>query len=218
MWWRQPTGNDNSGGLRGRSAIIVLMARFFETPDELRAWFDAHHQSEPELIVGFRKAGSAPRGITWAEAVDEALCVGWIDAVRRGIDEGSYSIRFCPRKPSSIWSAVNIANVARLSEQGRMRPAGLAAFERRTEQRSRVYSHERTDDPELTADEDAALRADAAGWAYFSQRAPSYRRTALHWVVSAKRADTRARRLAALIADNAEGRPLKQFDRRAASP
>lgn len=188
-------------------------ARFFDTPDELRAWFEAHHDSEPELIVGFRKAGSPSRGITWAQAVDEALCVGWIDAVRRGIDDSSYSIRFCPRKPTSIWSAVNIANVARLSEQGRMRPAGLAAFERRSEQRSRVYSHERTSDPELTDEEDAALRADPGGWAYFCARPASYRRAALHWVVSAKRPETRARRLAVLIEDDAAGRTLKHLTR-----
>lgn len=190
------------------------MARFFETPDELREWFEAHHESETELIVGFRKAGSTPRGITWSEAVDEALCVGWIDAVRRRIDDASYEIRFCPRAPSSIWSAVNIAKVARLTEQGRMRPAGLAAFERRSEQRSRVYSHERAADPELTEEEDAALRADPAGWAYFAARAPSYRRAALHWVVSAKRPHTRSRRLAALIEDNAAQRPLPHLDRR----
>jgi uncharacterized protein YdeI (YjbR/CyaY-like superfamily) len=186
--------------------------RFFASASELREWFEAHHSEATELIVGFHKRGSGNGGITWSEAVDEALCVGWIDGVRRRIDDASYEIRFSPRKAGSIWSAVNIAKVAALREQGRMGPEGLAAFERRTEAKSRIYSHERSADAELEAAEQVELESD--GWAYFQGRPPSYRRAALNWIVSAKRPETRARRLAALVADNAAGRDLKHLTRR----
>jgi uncharacterized protein YdeI (YjbR/CyaY-like superfamily) len=188
------------------------MPRFFVSPAELRDWFETHHVEATELVVGFHKRGSGNGGITWSEAVDEALCVGWIDGVRRRIDDASYEIRFTPRKAGSIWSAVNIAKVSALIEQGRMRPAGTAAFERRTEGRSRVYSHERSADAQLEAAEQAQL--ESVGWAYFQARPPSYRRAALHWIVSAKRPETRSRRLAALIADNSANRDLKHLARR----
>jgi uncharacterized protein YdeI (YjbR/CyaY-like superfamily) len=190
----------------------MAMARFFADPAELREWFQAHHLDATELVIGFHKRGSGNGGITWSEAVDEALCVGWIDGVRRRIDDARYEIRFTPRKGGSIWSAVNIAKMSALTEQGRMRPAGIAAFERRTEGRSRIYSHERSADAELDAAEQAQLESD--GWAYFQARAPSYRRAALHWIVSAKRPETRARRLATLIADNSAERDLKHLTRR----
>jgi uncharacterized protein YdeI (YjbR/CyaY-like superfamily) len=189
------------------------MAEFFDTPEQLRAWFAANHKSADELILGLWKVHTGRASLTWSQAVDEALCVGWIDGVGRRIDDDARSVRFTPRRSGSIWSAINIEKVARLSAEGRMLPAGLAAFERRREDRSRVYSHERSEDPELSDDEQAALRADARGRAYFESRAPSYRRAALHWVVSAKRGDTRARRLATLAADNAAQRPLKHLSR-----
>jgi len=177
---------------------------FFETPDQWRAWLEEHHERATEVEVGFRRKASGLPTMTWSEAVDEALCFGWIDGVRRGIDETSYRIRFTPRKKGSVWSRVNVDNVARLTEAGRMRPAGVAAFEARTAERSGVYSHER---PQALAPEyEARLRANAAAWEDWSSRPPSYRRQAAHWVASAKREETRERRLAQLIESCAAGR------------
>src|SRR5205085_3236728 len=115
---------------------------FFATPAELRAWLEAHHQAEAELLVGFYKRGSGKPSITWPESVDEALCFGWIDGIRKNIDEDSYQIRFSPRKPGSIWSAVNIRNIDRLLKEDRMQPAGIKAYEARKEYRSGSYSYE----------------------------------------------------------------------------
>lgn len=180
---------------------------FFATPDELRAWFVAHHETAGELWVGFHKKGTGTPSVTWPEAVDEALCVGWIDGVRKGIDAASYMIRFTPRKPGSIWSAVNIARVAELEGQGRMRPAGLAAFARRSEAKSVVYAYEQ-ETPQLDADSERQFRANATAWDYFQAQAPSYQRSATWWIVSAKQAATRRKRLATLIADSEQGRRL----------
>jgi uncharacterized protein YdeI (YjbR/CyaY-like superfamily) len=184
-------------------------AIFFETPAELREWLDAHHETADELIVGAWNKATAKPSVTWREIVDEALCVGWIDSVRRGVPGGGWTIRLTPRRPRSIWSAVNVANVERLVAEGRMRPAGLAAFEARTPERTAIYSFERAESPALEPEEEAAFRANAAAWEWFSAKAPGFRRQALHWVVSAKRPETRARRLASLIEDAAAGRPPK---------
>lgn len=183
--------------------------RFFATAAELRAWFLANHETSEELILGFYRASTGRRTVTWAEAVDEALCVGWIDSIQRGLNDEAYTLRFTPRRKRSIWSRTNIANVERLTAEGRMLPAGIAAFEARTPDRTGVYSFEQDEEPALAADDEARLRADAAAWAWFSARTPSYRRQATHWVISAKRPETRERRLAALIADSAAGRPIK---------
>ena len=190
---------------------------FFAAPEEFRAWFAANAGGASALLVGFHKKGSELPSITWPEAVDEALCVGWIDGVRRARDETSYTIRFTPRTPRSIWSAVNIARVAALTAEGRMRPAGSAAFEARTAERSAIYSHEQQEDPTLTPDEEAAFRAAPGAWDFFAAQRPSYRRPALWWIVSAKRPETRARRLATLIADSAAGRTLAHLTRAAKS-
>jgi uncharacterized protein YdeI (YjbR/CyaY-like superfamily) len=186
---------------------------FFATQADFGAWLEAHHADGRELLVGFYKTGSGRPSITWPESVDEALCFGWIDGVRRSIDEDSYSIRFTPRTARSIWSAVNIERAGELIALGRMRPAGLAAFAARRDDRSAIYSHEQRRSPELEADQEARFRADAAAWAWFEDQAPWYRRAAIHWVVSAKRPETRERRLAALIADSAAGRPVKPLTR-----
>jgi uncharacterized protein YdeI (YjbR/CyaY-like superfamily) len=191
------------------SMIVPVQPVFFAGPAEFRAWLEAHHADERELLVGFYRRRTGRPSMTWAQSVDEALCFGWIDGVRRGIDAESYSIRFTPRQSRSIWSAVNIRRAGELIQEGRMTPAGLAAFERRTEDRSRVYSHERASPPELEPEQQARFEADAAAWAWFQARAPSYRRQALHWVTSAKRPETRERRLAALIADSAAGVKVK---------
>lgn len=187
---------------------------FFATPEEFRAWFAANAASATALLVGFHKKGSGLPSITWPEAVDEALCVGWIDGVRRARDDTSYTIRFTPRKPRSIWSAVNIARVAALTAEGRMRATGLAAFEARAAGRSAIYAHEQQEDPTLTPDEEAAFRAEPGAWDFFAAQRPSYRRLALWWILSAKRPETRARRLATLLADSAAGRTLAHLTRK----
>lgn len=182
--------------------------RFFESPAALRDWLDAHHETAPELWVGFHKVATGRPSVTWAQVVDEALCVGWIDGIRKGIDDETWKIRLTPRRKGSIWSAVNIARVAELEASGRMRPAGRRAFEARDEARSAIYSYERAT-AVFDADAEAAFRGNAAAWAWFTQAPASYRRTATHWVTSAVKPETRARRLATLIDDAAAGRTVK---------
>jgi uncharacterized protein YdeI (YjbR/CyaY-like superfamily) len=186
---------------------------FFASPAEFRAWLERHHDGERELLVGYYRKGSGRPSMTWAESLDEALCFGWIDGVRRSIDGESYSIRFTPRQKRSIWSAVNIKRVGELRELGRMTAAGEAAFGRRTDDRSAVYSHEQRKHPEFEPEQQQRLQAEAAAWAWFQQQAPSYRRQATHWVTSAKRPETRERRLSGLIADSAAGRTVKPLTR-----
>jgi len=181
---------------------------FFETGAAFGRWLAEHHGDTAELVVGFHKRGSGRASMTWPESVDEALCVGWIDGVRRSLDADSYTIRFTPRRKGSHWSKVNIARVAELREQGRMTAAGEAAFAARTEARSAQASYEREVPAELEPDEDATFRADPVAWDWFQAQAPWYRRTALHWVVSAKRPDTRARRLATLVERSRESLPI----------
>jgi uncharacterized protein YdeI (YjbR/CyaY-like superfamily) len=179
---------------------------FFETPAQLRAWFEAHAGTERELLVGFRRKGSGFPSVTWPEAVDEALCVGWIDGIRRSLDETSYTIRFTPRQPRSTWSAVNLRRVPELIAEGRMRPAGLAAYERRTDDRSAIYAYEQRHTAQLSPNEQAALDGNEAAAAFWASQPPGYRKTATYWIVSAKRPETRAKRLAQLIDDSAAGR------------
>lgn len=186
---------------------------FFATPARFRAWLEKHHATRTELLVGFHKKGSGRPSITWPESVDEALCAGWIDGVRRRIDDESYTIRFTPRRPRSLWSAVNIARAEELSRLGRMLPAGLAAFEARLEARSQVYAYEQKENAALAPEQERQLRANRAAWAFFTAQAPGYRRVASWWVLSAKREETRQRRLATLIADSAAGRPIKAMAR-----
>ena len=186
--------------------------RFFATPAELGAWFAENHARESELWVGFHKRGSGRPSITWAEAVDEALCVGWIDGLTKRVDETSYRIRFTPRKARSTWSLRNVERVAELTEQGRMLPAGLEAFERRTADNTGIYSFEQ-ETVELAPAYERELKANAKAWEFFSSKPPSYRRPAIRWVMSAKREETRLRRLATLIEDSAEGRTIKPLTR-----
>jgi uncharacterized protein YdeI (YjbR/CyaY-like superfamily) len=181
---------------------------FFATPADFRAWLERHHESDSELIVGFHKRGSGRPSITWPEAVDQALCFGWIDGVRRRIDDTSYSIRFTPRKARSTWSAVNIKRMKELVDGGLVAPAGLAAFERRADDRSAIYSYEQRKAAKLEADQERRLRADERAWAFFEAQPPSYRRAAIHWVTTAKKPETRDRRLAQLIECSAAGEPV----------
>jgi uncharacterized protein YdeI (YjbR/CyaY-like superfamily) len=186
-------------------------AIFFETPAALRDWLDAHHQTADEAFVGAWKKATGKRTLTWPEIVEEALCVGWIDSIRRGVPGDGWVIRLTPRRKGSIWSAVNVAKVAELRAAGRMRPAGEAAFAARRDDRTAIYSFEQAQDPELAPSEEALFRAADAAWAWFSAKAPSFRKQALHWVISAKRSETRERRLATLITASAEGRPIRHM-------
>jgi uncharacterized protein YdeI (YjbR/CyaY-like superfamily) len=185
---------------------VAVSPTFFATPADFRAWLEAHHASETELLVGFHKKGSGTPSITWPESVDEALCFGWIDGVRRSLDADAYTVRFTPRKRKSYWSIVNIRRAGELIAEGRMRPAGLAAFEARAGERSGVYSFEQKDEVRFDPEQAARFQADAQAWDFFQAQAPWYRRTATWWVISAKQEATRARRLATLMEDSAAGR------------
>ena len=186
---------------------------YFASPEEFRAWLEAHHESEKELLVGYHKKGTGKPSMTWPESVDEALCFGWIDGVRRSVDDERYMIRFTPRKARSIWSAVNIKRMGELTELGRVRPAGLKAFEARAPEKSGIYAYENRNAAELDPAAEAQFRTNAAAWDFFQSQAPSYRRTAIWWVISAKQEATRQKRLATLIDDSANGRRLTQFVR-----
>lgn len=180
--------------------------QFFPDAASLRAWFEEHHETAPELILGYWKKGSGQPSVSHTEAIEQALCFGWIDSVGRRIDDRRYQVRFTPRRKGSVWSTVNIAKVAELTERGLMRPAGLRAFEERRPDRVATYSYEQPADARFDDAQTARLRADQAAWEWFQAQSPSYRRAATHWVISAKRADTRERRLGQLIADSAAGR------------
>jgi uncharacterized protein YdeI (YjbR/CyaY-like superfamily) len=188
-------------------------ARFFATPDDFRAWLAEHHETETELLVGFYKKGTGRPSITWPESVDQALCFGWIDGVRRRLDEASYSIRFTPRKARSTWSAVNVKRMEELVEQGLAAPAGVAAFERRAEDRTAIYAYEQRRAARLDPDQQRRLRANERAWAFFEAQPPSYQRTATHWVTSAKKPETRERRLAQLIEHSEAQRTIPRLTR-----
>jgi uncharacterized protein YdeI (YjbR/CyaY-like superfamily) len=186
---------------------------FFATPTHFRDWLEEHHETKRELLVGFHKKGTGTPSITWPESVDEALSFGWIDGVRRSLGEHAYTIRFTPRKPTSIWSAINVGRVEALLKEGRMRPAGVRAYAARTAERTGVYSFERNSAAKLSTEQEATLRKNRKAAAYFDARPPWYRRAAIHWVISAKREETRDRRLAQLIADSAAGRSIAPLRR-----
>jgi uncharacterized protein YdeI (YjbR/CyaY-like superfamily) len=175
-----------------------MQPRFFKTPAAFRKWLAANHAKSKELWVGFYKKDSGKPSITWPESVDEALCVGWIDGVRKSLDAESYVIRFSPRKPNSIWSAVNIRNVERLITEGRMQPAGMRAYEARKEFRSGIYAYEQRS-PELVEPYATTFKNNKAAWEFFSAQPPGYRKMMNWWIVSAKREETRLERLARLI-------------------
>jgi uncharacterized protein YdeI (YjbR/CyaY-like superfamily) len=178
---------------------------FFGSPADFRRWLVLHHKNASALQVGFYKRGSGKPSITYQEALDEALCFGWIDGVRRGLDEDSYTIRFTPRRPNSFWSLVNIRRATELAALGLMQPPGLRAFEERDQDRTERYSYERAShslDPEY----ERTFQANQPAWTFFQSQAPSYRRAASWWVMSAKRPETRQRRLATLIDASAQGR------------
>jgi uncharacterized protein YdeI (YjbR/CyaY-like superfamily) len=191
---------------------------FFATPEDFRAWLHENHERERELLVGFYKKGTGRPSITWPESVDEALCYGWIDGVRRSLGDEAYTIRFTPRKQKSTWSAVNIARVGVMIELGRMQPAGLKAFHAREEGNSRIYAYENRDAAGFDAALEERFRANEKAWNFFQAQPPGYRKTSTHWVTSAKQEATRLRRLEQLIADSAAGRRLDRFTSPARKP
>jgi uncharacterized protein YdeI (YjbR/CyaY-like superfamily) len=181
---------------------------FFPDKAAFRKWLEAHHQTEKELLVGFYKVASGKPSITWPESVDEALCFGWIDGIRKSINEDSYTIRFTPRKAGSIWSAINIKKVEELSKAGKMYPAGLAAFAKRSEQKSAIYSYEKAP-VKLDTKFEKGFKANKKAWKFFHSLPPSYQRTAINWVMSAKQEATRLKRMQALIDDSEQGLKIK---------
>lgn len=181
---------------------------FFATPGDFRDWLEEHHEAVDEQWVGFYKVSSGKPSISWQESVDEALCFGWIDGLRKKIDDDAYRIRFTPRRPNSKWSTKNVASVEKLITEGRMRPPGMEAYEKRKEKASGTYSYEQRKDAKLGADFEKKFRENDAAWAFFQQQAPWYRRAATFWVMSAKKDETRLRRLDTLIADSAARRKI----------
>ena len=180
---------------------------FFATPEDLRAWFQANTATAPELWVGFYKRASRRPSVTWPESVDEALCVGWIDGIRKKLDHESYTIRFTPRRRGSTWSTLNIQRVELLARQQRMQPAGLLAFANRRDNKSGIYSYEERTE-HLPESYLSQMRKQPSAWKFFHAQPPSYRKTAVWWVVSAKQEATRQRRLEKLIAGSAQSRRL----------
>src|SRR6516165_407393 len=181
---------------------------FFARSDDFRWWLEKHHQSSTEQWIGFHRKASGRSSITWPEAVDEALCFGWIDGLRKTIDTGSYKIRFTPRRPGSNWSAINMARMKELTRDSRVRPAGITAFQKRTPAKSRVYSYENRKAARLSSAATTLFRAESAAWKFFQQQPKSYRQTAIWWVSSARRAPTQENRLQRLIASSKAGRRL----------
>lgn len=188
------------GGTPARPAV------FFADGAQLRAWFEVHHDTTPELWMGYWKKHTGRGGLAWADAVAEALCFGWIDSVVQRIDDDSTRQRWTPRKPGSTWSNANVATVERLMAEGRLRPAGLAAFERRRADRTGTYSFESDTPLALPPEYAQRLAASAAAQTFWDLSTPSYRRVATHWVLSAKQRTTRDRRVGQLVADSTAGR------------
>src|SRR5262249_36070143 len=181
---------------------------FFRAPADLRKWFAANHANARELWLGFFKKGSGKPSVTWPESVDEALCVGWIDGIRKRLDEESYVIRFTPRRPGSIWSAINIRRVEARSQEKRMRPAGRKAFAARLENKSGIYSYEQRP-ADLVEPYRTIFRKNKRAWAFFEAQPPGYKKTLTWWVISGKKEETRLKRLERLIEGSARGRRLR---------
>lgn len=186
---------------------------FFKTPADFRRWLKKHHETADELLVGFYRKGSGRPSITWPESVDEALSFGWIDGVRRSLDEESYVIRFTPRRAGSNWSLINIRKAEALIREGRMAPAGIAAFEARKPEKCGVYSFEQREHAKLDRKAETKFKANKAAWKFFQSQPPGYRKVAVFWVMSAKREETRAKRLQTLIDDSAAGRRIALLQR-----
>jgi uncharacterized protein YdeI (YjbR/CyaY-like superfamily) len=182
----------------------MIKIHYFETPAEFRQWLEQNHKTVNELLVGFYKVGTKRKSMTWSESVDQALCFGWIDGVRKSIDEASYCIRFSPRNASSIWSAVNINKVKQLLQQNMMQAAGIEIYHKRIESKSKIYAFE-NEEKKFSAAYEKDFKANKKAWKFFNALAPSYRKLSSHWVMSAKQESTQLKRLQALIADSELG-------------
>lgn len=185
----------------------------FESPDDFRRWLAAHHDGRDELWVGYWKKATGRPSITWEESVDVALCFGWIDGLRKRVDDEAYTIRFTPRRPGSIWSRRNVERYRAMKAEGLVESGGEAAFAERKEDKTSVYSFDQEEPHELDEDFRRRLRADEDAWADWEARPPGYRRTVVHWVMSAKRQETRERRFRALLEDSAAGRKVRPLRR-----
>ena len=192
--------------------LEIAEVMFFAKPAEFRTWLKANHARADELWVGYHKRSTGIPSMTWPESVDQALCYGWIDGIRRTVDADRYANRFTPRRAGSTWSVVNTKRAHELIAIGEMRPAGRAAFEARDPAKTREYSFER-DAASFTAEQERAFRADREAWLFFQAQPPSYRKTVTYWVVSARQEATRVKRLATLIADSAAGLRIAQLRR-----
>jgi len=190
-----------------------MKATFFKSADEFRRWLDKNHDNQQELLLGFYKKASGKGGITYPEALDEALAYGWIDGVRKSLDDTSYTIRFTPRKPKSIWSMVNIKRVGELTKLGRMRPPGVVVFEGRDLKRAQLYSYERKTS-KLDAELEKRLKANRKAWEFFQAQPPGYQKIISWWIISAKQKETRFRRLERLIKDSENGRRVGILERK----
>jgi len=189
-----------------------MRATFFPTPNDFRHWLSEHHDEADELWVGFYRKATGKPTMTWPQSVDEALCYGWIDGLRKSIDEEAYQIRFTPRRRRSHWSTVNLGRVAALIDEKRMAPAGLTAYEAWDPENSRRYSFELSE-ARFLAEQVAVFQAQPEAWTFWQAQPLGYQRQATWWVVSAKREETRARRLSTLIEDSANGLRIKQLRR-----
>jgi uncharacterized protein YdeI (YjbR/CyaY-like superfamily) len=205
-------GAVSARGFTYETRLKAMDPKFFPTPQAWRQWLEKHHHRHSELLVGFYKKDSGKPSITWPESVDGALCFGWIDGVRRRIDDLRYSIRFTPRKTPSTWSVINIRRVDELARLGLMHPAGIAAFEARQEKRSAIYSFEQ-ESVEFNAVQARRFKANRTAWKFFQSQPQSYRTPATWWVISAKREETREARLVKLIAVSEQGEKLPQYNR-----
>ena len=184
-----------------------MTPKFFPTQTDFRRWLEENHATETEIIVGYYKVGSGKSGMTWSESVDEALCFGWIDGVRRAVDAESYCNRFTPRRPKSVWSAVNIAKVAELTEKGLMKSAGIAAFEKRDEKKSAIYVYENKA-KQFSDEFEKRFKANEKAWEFFQKQANWYKKQMTSWVMSAKQETTQARRLEKLITESENQRRI----------
>ncbi|GAB4040293.1 YdeI/OmpD-associated family protein [Spirosoma gilvum] len=178
---------------------------FFPTQADFRTWLVENHDKQNELLVGFYKVGSGKPSMTWSESVDQALCFGWIDGIRKSYDADSYTIRFTPRKPTSIWSDINIQKVEDLTRQGLMHPAGVAAYAKRQEHKSKIYAYEQKE-VSFSEEFEQTFRANETAWTFFQKQAPSYRKLVTNWVMTAKQPTTRQSRLDKLITFSADGK------------
>ncbi len=186
---------------------LNITPAFFKNQHEFRKWLEKNHNKETELIVGFYKVDSGKHNMSWSQSVDQALCFGWIDGIRRSIDKESYCIRFTPRRPGSIWSAVNIKKIEELTKKGLMHPTGTALFAKRKVSETNLYSFE-NEIKTLLKDYEIEFKANSEAWEFFSRQAPSYKRTIIHWIMSAKQEETRVRRLRKTISESEKGNKI----------